>query len=381
MFLSTEEKGNYAAVNQDIGEYLMIDKLNIKNFRCFKSAKIENLKRLNIIVGKNASGKTVLLESIKVGLDGLPQALPWLNQLRNIFTILPPNSTPEQFRMLFIDFFHQFDSEAEMVITIEDSKHRIAEVRIHFDPRRATTIQPQLGFRPQELLPSTPPVTVVPLAFSRTNFEGVKDVLVANMDAQGGLSMDQGKSLGIVSGYISSGNFGGPGESGQSLSRLNIEKRDQELIKAINRHFPFVSDVTSQSPSGIATLYANLPSLPRKIPLSLVSGGISRLFTLMLCVAQYEKGVVLIDEIENGIYHEQYPLLWETLLDLAKAHETQLFISTHSLECLHGLLPSIKTHQDEILLLRLDRENGSSKITSIESKFIEAAIEQGFDVR
>ena len=188
--------------------------------------------------------------------------------------------------------------------------------------------------------------------------------------------------MGIVSGLISSSYFGGPGENATWLSRLSIEKRSGEIIKAIRTHFPFISEITSETPiPGMGTLYADLKSLPRKIPLSLVSGGISRLFTMMLSIIQYEGGVVLIDEIENGIFHEQYPLIWKTLVDLAKHHDTQLFISTHSLECLRGLLPSIKDNEKEILLLRLERENGSSKITPIEGKFIEAAIEQGFDVR
>jgi len=366
----------------------MIQKLHAENFRCFKAIQLENLKRINIIVGENASGKTGLLELIKVGLDGLPGALPWLNQMRNILIALPQNPTPEQFQSLFLDFFHQFDSQDKISISIEDSQHRTAELLIHFDPSKATTIQAPLGFQPllgfqsRQMLPSAPPTTIIPLAFERTDFQGKKDTVLATMNPQGLLSLEPGKAMGIVSGLIASINFGGPGETAAWLSRLSIEKRSWEIIQAIQRHFPFISEITSETPlPGMGTIYADVRSLPRKLPLSLVSGGLSRLFTMILSIIQFEGGIVLVDEIENGIFHKQYPLVWETVIDLAKHHDTQLFISTHSLECLRGLLPSMKDQEEEFLLLRLEKENGSSKITPIEGKFIEAAIEQGFDVR
>lgn len=89
MSLAIEQESS-AAISYEPEGYLMIEKLRIENFRCFKSVFLEGLRRVNIIVGRNASGKTVLLESIKLGLDGLPGQLPWLNQMRNIPMFFPP---------------------------------------------------------------------------------------------------------------------------------------------------------------------------------------------------------------------------------------------------------------------------------------------------
>jgi hypothetical protein len=381
MSLATEQEYCAALTYEERG-YLMIEKLRIENFRCFKSVSIEKLRRVNIIVGKNASGKTVLLESIKLGLDGLPDKLPWLNQLRNMPMFLPQNPTQEQFQSPLVDLFHLFESQGEIVISIEDSQHRISKVRVHFDPSKATTIQPQVGFQLPQMVPSAPTTTIIPLAFDRSDFQGRKDTLLVTLNPQGLLFFQPGKPMGIVSGLISILYFGGPGENATILSQLDIEKRSEEVKQAIRRHFPFISDVTSETPApGMGIVYADLPSLPRKIPLSLLSGGISRLFTMILCIIQYKGGAVLVDEIENGIYFEQYPMVWKTLVDLANHYDTQLFITTHSLECLRGSLDTIKANEGDFLLLRIEKEDGSSKITPIEAKFIEAAIEQGFDVR
>ena len=42
----------------------MIKDLEISNFRCFENTKIEGFERVNLIGGKNNSGKTALLEAI-----------------------------------------------------------------------------------------------------------------------------------------------------------------------------------------------------------------------------------------------------------------------------------------------------------------------------
>jgi len=44
----------------------MLDSLHIKNFRCFEDLTIPSLGRVNLIVGKNNSGKSTLLEAINL---------------------------------------------------------------------------------------------------------------------------------------------------------------------------------------------------------------------------------------------------------------------------------------------------------------------------
>ena len=44
----------------------MLQKLSIRNFRLFEELDIEGFKRVNLIVGKNNTGKTTLLEAIRI---------------------------------------------------------------------------------------------------------------------------------------------------------------------------------------------------------------------------------------------------------------------------------------------------------------------------
>ncbi len=45
---------------------LLIDRLEIRDFRQFEHLEIKRLARVNLVVGKNGVGKTSLLEAIRI---------------------------------------------------------------------------------------------------------------------------------------------------------------------------------------------------------------------------------------------------------------------------------------------------------------------------
>lgn len=48
----------------------MLTQLKIQNFRLFKHLHIEDLRRINLFAGKNNSGKTALLEALRIMAAG-----------------------------------------------------------------------------------------------------------------------------------------------------------------------------------------------------------------------------------------------------------------------------------------------------------------------
>ena len=62
----------------------MLDSLFVHNFRLFKKLEIERLSRVNLIVGKNNSGKSCFLEAVRIYLsDASPRVLLELISQRN----------------------------------------------------------------------------------------------------------------------------------------------------------------------------------------------------------------------------------------------------------------------------------------------------------
>ena len=365
---------------EGFNDYLMLKNLKVSNFRCFKELHLENLRHVNVVVGRNAAGKTAVLEAIKVGLDASPGVMPWLNQNRNIPTVLPANPSGDQFQDLFRDFFYDFDIAREIEIWMQDSQQATASLRIYFDPKKAITTQMSIGF---QRVPASVPNTIVPLAFERLDFNNQKSTAYATTKPDGMMFFEPVGPMGPHSGFFPHSHFGNPPESAAWLSNLNVQKRGDEVVDAIRRHFPFIKGLTSETPfPGIGgTVYADIPALPRRIPLSLVSGGISRLFSFVLAIVTLKGGVVFIDEIENGIFYDQYPLVWKTIIDLADDQKTQLFITTHSNECLQALLPILSRNERDFSLLRVEKENGTSHVAQFTGKEFEDALGRGGEIR
>jgi AAA domain, putative AbiEii toxin, Type IV TA system/AAA domain len=354
----------------------MIRSFKAKNFRCFEELNLLDLRRLNIIVGKNASGKTALLEAIRLALGATPGIAITLNQYRGINFF--PFPLKEQFEAQWNSFFWNFNADRHIITECEDSDGHRATLTMFYDKKRAFT--PMVQQQAQTaLLP-----TIVPVCFERIDFTGQGSKIYASVHPQGqGLNLEPGQELGLATEFFASSWFLNPAQNAQWLSQLSLENREQELVRAIREEFGFIQELTVLAPSQFgSSVYATVPFLSNKIPLSLVSAGINKFVTILAGILYRRGGVVLIDEIENGFYFERMPAFWTTILRLASEYDTQIFASTHSMECLRGLLPILKDHhENDVTLLRIERENGCSSATLVKGEFFEAALEQRFEVR
>jgi len=101
----------------------------------------------------------------------------------------------------------------------------------------------------------------------------------------------------------------------------------------------------------------------------------------MLAVASRPRSIVLIDEIENGIYYTHLTAIWRALLSLAQENETQLFVSTHSRECLEALLEATGGEVRSLEIWRTERNAGKHSVRRFGGKDFRAGIEGGEEVR
>jgi hypothetical protein len=356
----------------------MIESLHVENFRCFKKLEVHGLKRINVVVGQNASGKTALLEAVRIGLAGTPAVIPWITNLRGLQMILPQNPTQEQFTALWINLFYEFNDSAKILIETQDSQTRGTMLKIFYDPTEAITTQPGLTMVPSFF---TVPSTIIPLALDRTDIMGEKSVLLATVNPQGGLHLQAGTELKKSCAFFGHTMYGAGFENAAWFSQLSIAKRSQEIVEALQKHFRFVLDLSTEIILGANAIYADVRYLSQKINVALVSGGMNRLLTFILATVTFEKGVVLIDELENGIFHDQLEQVWDTLVSLAIHHDTQLFVSTHSDECLRAAVPVIKKNSSEFCLLRTEKKNAQSDVQVFNGAQLQGALEKGGEVR
>lgn len=163
-------------------------------------------------------------------------------------------------------------------------------------------------------------------------------------------------------------------------SQLSIANQEREIIEAIKDLFAEIEDLSVQS-FQFPALHATIKHRSQKIPVSLVSSGITKFISLLVAVRNYSPGVVLIDEIENSIYYKMYPALWEMLYKFAIRSSTQLFLTTHSLECLKHAVPLMKLHREDFNLIQVFQEQGVSGAMVLPGEEAASAIESDLEVR
>jgi hypothetical protein len=164
------------------------------------------------------------------------------------------------------------------------------------------------------------------------------------------------------------------------FSQLKASNNVVKLIQWVKKEFPLISDLEVLNLTGNYGLYAVMSDGARR-RLTSVSSGISKIISILLAAACTRKGIIVIDEIENGIFYEKYPAVWKMLFDVAKETENQIFVSSHSAECLAALPDVIGENTSDFCLLRAEQPNGGSVVRHITGRAMSAALRGGNEVR
>jgi len=97
--------------------------LHIENFRGFKSLEVENLKKVNLLVGKNGSGKSSLLDAVFLLIGGKNPRLTVIVQNFRAMSIV----TDDNFKYLFRDF--EIDGSIRIVAETFDNKRMELDIK------------------------------------------------------------------------------------------------------------------------------------------------------------------------------------------------------------------------------------------------------------
>lgn len=119
----------------------------------------------------------------------------------------------------------------------------------------------------------------------------------------------------------------------------------------------------------------------RSLPLTIISAGAVRYLNILLAIAATKDGIVIIDEIENGIYWKKMPNIWKTLRSLCYNNGVQLFATTHSNECLQALLPAMEKNVEDFSLIRTEVDNETHSVKQFYGRAFRAALEKQGEVR
>ena len=118
----------------------------------------------------------------------------------------------------------------------------------------------------------------------------------------------------------------------ERLSNLRVKKQSRQIVDALRKIDQNIQTLEPNFSSGRPMIWGDI-GLDTLLPLALMGEGLVRIVRLAMAIVSCKNGVVLVDEIENGIHYSALPKLWKVVAELAHRNNVQVFASTHSYEC------------------------------------------------
>lgn len=378
----------------------MLDSLNIKNYRNLKQLRINSLGRVNLIIGKNNTGKSTVLEAISIyatkGDLGLIYQL--LDERGENFrqTESAKNETDSTIRTLsslFTNRFVGFDvADAISIGSIENDLFGESQ-----SSERSVSLRFVKYF--DEIQKDNQGVTITR---KRTILQSDNDKQFANFKV--GLEIRAGSSSYILSlDEDRPYRFGFKGfeknESFQFIRTRNIDKeingklfdsialtqKEQYVIDALKIIEPATERIAfvDEAPRRERTAVIKLSNNQGVLPLRSMGDGINRILTIILALINSDNGFLLIDEFENGLHYTVQEQLWKVVFNLAQKLNIQVFVTTHSEDCISGFENILNSPSNSLdgKLIRLDNENGTIKQVDFSANELKIANEQNIETR
>lgn len=351
----------------------MLKRLQIRNFRGFNDLTIDQLSGINLVAGKNNSGKTSLLEALFL-LAGAGNAEVALNAdvMRGFESDGGQASEPFWKRLFFnldmgqpIEIEGTHTSQGRCRLTLQIASERPSTVKAPLDPRDGISETSLFGER-SLVFQYTGEASRNPIESRIRRIKPQKIEInqpATNSPFQATILLSRTRSI---------------RDDAIRLGRLRRQKQGDLLVKALQVVEPKLQSIEDNSSSGIPLIWGDI-GLSELVPLSVMGEGMTQMARLVLAIAATPNGVVLVDEVENGFHHSVLPDIWRAIDMAAEQFRTQVFATTHSLECVAAAHESLST--DRFRLHRLETDGEMSRCVTYEPDSIGAAIRHGLEVR
>jgi hypothetical protein len=122
--------------------------------------------------------------------------------------------------------------------------------------------------------------------------------------------------------------------------------------------------------------------LSRSVPATQMGQAFNRILHIYAEILTSGTNVLLIDEIENGIFSDSLPLIWKGLFAVCEQQNVQIFATTHSRECVMAAYAAAHERgKDELSVQRLQIVKGNIEAVRLGAEHLEVASEMGLEVR
>jgi AAA15 family ATPase/GTPase len=378
----------------------MLNSFKIENFRLFQHLEVSRLGHVNLIVGKNNSGKSTFLEAVKLyASNAAPTAILDILESRQETWY---SEAQRQSQNLFANFVrhlffgHNLPRIGEAGIVLGDVlsnvklQIRMAGYQNKNDLEGKTKI-----YLSKQQVEENLDENLLDLEFYLIVIEGQKILRTFKLDRE--LAHIRRSNSRIIytrpeSDFkytwqiVATDNM--PNRKLAALWDLtSLTDLESEVIAALRliddriSGVAFVEDTSKREGSDNRIPIVKIKGIDEPLPLKSMGDGMTRLFHIVVALVNAKDGILLIDEFENGLHWTVQPQVWDIVFQLSERLNVQIFATTHSRDCIKGFDRAWNNYPELGAFFRLDEKNGSIVATEYTSETLNDSIDMDVEVR
>jgi len=364
------------------GTITMYQSFEVTNFRCFHELNVTNLERVNLIAGVNNVGKTTLLEALFIHCGAYnPQLTLRLNAFRGIGSL-----KVEIGRMAetpWDSLFSEFDTSKEIKLEGNDRETGIRVLRLNMVHQTEEIAEISSFIHDgTEMTGEIPSSLEFPMVLKLKNEENGQNSYYLILDQRGIRVHPIPPPPPFQTIWIGSWDRTPVKEDAERFGKLEIKGQLDVLTDALKIIEPRLRRLSVIVVGDTPMIHGTIDGLKRPVPLPFMGEGIARLTSIVLAIGNSSNGVVLVDEVENGFHHSVLHKVWQVIGEAARRFNTQIFATTHSIECIVAAHRAfVESEIYDFRLHRLERIDETIQDVTYPHEVLEAAIEMGLEVR
>jgi AAA15 family ATPase/GTPase len=332
-----------------------IKDIEIKNFKCFEDFRAEGFGRVNLIGGKNNVGKSTLLEALYINLNGTSRNC----FLNSIFKVIQKRD----------NFFvaHSAESTSKFLKTAFFYKSTISKEYKNHNQNNINTNLNQINFSFLEKFSGTTITCNINGEDYQENisFMDFKDLFNENKRFYTDNKIHFLRPIGLNNYLID-----------EYYENVQKSEKENDLDKELNLFDEQIKKFKIMS--GEPKVLLN----DEYISVTQLGDGAKKIINIFISIYSAKDGVILIDELDNGIHYSYLDKLWEIILIISKQQNIQVFATTHSKECIESYVRVAKRLEDnEIKFIEMFKYENEIQAMILDNKMLDFQLKQNHEVR
>ena len=372
----------------------LFDSLEIRQFRAFNYLKIEQLGHINLFLGKNNVGKSTLLEALCLHANlGSPQVIQWILDSRGEPGEIGHGKTVEPTAWSLFHGHPELERIKESIqigrVGAPDSALLLSITWLgKFSEASASGgsgAQPgqeyvEVGW--PETSDGEGPIPALVVKYGSLRRVLRLDEAYDDLCRRWNLQTRSYRDLATPCIHVGPSGLNDAGL--RSLwEKVVLTDAKDDVVEAMRIIAPETDDFALLSTSDYASsIRLRLKGQDVPVPIKTMGDGMNRLFGLGMALACAKGGILLVDEIENGIHWSVLPDVWKFVVKVAKRLGVQVFATTHSNDCLKAFQMGTKGDPDmDGVAVRIERKNGEFSAEIFDEKRLAVIVKEAIEIR